>query len=126
MIKSIKKHGLRNLLAVLLIYSVTSLSAFATKLPDKIVGTIKKELPKSSIRFDGLISMPDGTIYLPVLPSNPKRNDEGKVVSTYPSGKKLSQLPDVVLFDSNFALLKVIKEKDAGACFSGRYENNAG
>ena len=88
------------------------MSSYATKLPAYILQTIKTDLPKADIRFDGLVTLPDGTVYLPVLPSNPKRNPSGKVVSTYPANKKLSQLPDVVLFDSNFALLKVIKTKD--------------
>lgn len=89
-----------------------SSNAFATTLPSNVLETVKSELPNSAVRFDGLISLPDGTIYLPVLPSNPKRNAAGKILTTVPKGKKLSQLPDVVLFDSNFALLKVIKTKD--------------
>ena len=86
--------------------------AFSTTLPSNILETIKKELPRASVRFDGLISLPDGTVYLPVLPSNPKRTAKGNVAVTYPAGKKLSQLPEVVLFDTNFALLKVLKTKD--------------
>ncbi len=109
---NIFKIGLRNLVVIVFVYVLTTMSAFATKLPDSMVQSIKSELPKATVRFDGLISLPDGTVYLPVLPSNPKRNALGKVVSTYPANKKLSQLPDVVLFDSNYALLKVIKSKD--------------
>lgn len=101
-------------LTVILVLTVLFVSsqAFATTLPANILETVKKELPNSAVRFDGLISLPDGTIYLPVLPSNPKRNAQGKVLSTVPKSKTLSQLPDVVLFDSNFALLKVVKTKD--------------
>ncbi|MBS4760679.1 MAG: hypothetical protein KHX03_08300 [Clostridium sp.] len=102
----------KSFVIALLAYLLTSMSAFATKLPDNILQTIKSDLPKASVRFDGLITLPDGTVYIPVLPSNPKRNAVGKVVSTYPANKKLAQLPDVVVFDSNYAFLKVIKTKD--------------
>ena len=108
-----KKYlSVKNLFLILVVYCFTTVSAFATKLPDYIINTLNSELPKASVRFDGLVSLPDGTVYLPVLPSNPKKNPAGKVISTYPANKKLSQLPDVVLFDSNFALLKVIKNKN--------------
>lgn len=106
------KINIKTITAFLLVYFLTAMSSYATKLPAYILQTIKTDLPKADIRFDGLVTLPDGTVYLPVLPSNPKRNPSGKVVSTYPANKKLSQLPDVVLFDSNFALLKVIKTKD--------------
>ena len=104
-----KKFNLKFIFSLLLLFCFLSSVSYATTLPSNVVETIKKELPNASIRFDGLITLPNGTIYLPVLPSNPKRNAQGKVVSTVPSSKKLSQLPDVVLFDSNFAMLKVIK-----------------
>ena len=103
------KLNIKNAVVLALVYCLSAMSSYATKLPDNIVRTIKSDLPKASIRFDGLISLPDGTVFLPVLPSNPKKNAAGKVVSTYPSNQKLSQLPEVVVFDSNFALLKVIK-----------------
>lgn len=103
---------LKTFLTSLFLICLSVMPTVATTLPANILETIKAELPNANIRFDGLISLPDGTIYLPVLPSNPKRNAKGKVLSTVPSNKKLSQKPDVVLFDSNFALLKVIKTKD--------------
>lgn len=106
------KINLKNLIAFLLVYLLSTMSSYATKLPVDVLQTLKNELPNSNVRFDGLITLPDGTVYLPVLPSNPKKNSVGKIVSTYPSNKKLSQYPDVVLFDSNFALLKVIKNKN--------------
>ena len=103
------KFNLKNTAVLTLVYCLSAMSSYATKLPDYIVRSIKTDLPKASIRFDGLVSLPDGTVYLPVLPSNPKKKPTGKVVVTYPLNQKLSQLPEVVVFDSNFALLKVIK-----------------
>ncbi len=104
--------GIKKLFMLVAVFLLTSLASYATKLPDAVVQTLKSDLPKASIRFDGLVTLPDGTVYLPVLPSEPKRNASGKVVLTHPADKKLSQLPDVVLFDSNFALLKVVKTGD--------------
>lgn len=103
------KINMKNIAVLLIVYCMTALSSYATKLPPYILQTLKADLPKANVRFDGLVTLPDGTVYLPVLPSNPKKNPQGKVVMTYPSSKKLSQLPDVVVFDSDFALLKVIK-----------------
>lgn len=101
-----------NFLLILSVWFLTSLASYATKLPPYILETLKKELPSAKVRFDGLVSLPNGVTYIPVLPSDVKKNPVGKVVSTYPEDKKLSQYPEVVLFDSNFALLKVIKNKE--------------
>ena len=108
----IRYLNIKNVVILCIVYCLSSVTAFATKLPDYILETLKSQLPEASVRFDGLVTLPGNVIYLPVLPSNPKKNPSGKVVSTYPADKKLSQLPEVILFDSNFALLKVIKDKN--------------
>lgn len=101
-----------NFLLILSVWFLTSMASYATKLPPYILETLKQELPTAKVRFDGLVSVPNGVTYIPVLPSEVKKNPSGKIVGTYPAGKKLSQYPEVVLFDSNFALLKVIKNKN--------------
>ena len=105
-IKSIKY-----LTAMIIVFSTMTM-AQATTLPTKILDTIKKDLPNATVRFDGLVTIPDGTVFLPVLPSNPKRDYEGKIVQTYPANKNLSELPELVLFDNDLALLKVLKTKN--------------
>lgn len=110
--KDLFGNSMKKILTLTIAYLMSVISVSATTLPANILQTIKTELPNASVRFDGLVTLPNGTVYLPVLPSNPKRNAQGKLVSTVPSGKKLAQLPDIALFDSNFALLKVIKSKD--------------
>ena len=109
--KNLYKH-LCVIALVLSLFFISASVSLATTLPENIQNVIKDELPQASIRFDGLVSLPDGTIYLPVLPSNPDKKAKGKIVYTVPANKKLSQYPNVVLFDTNFALLKVIKTKD--------------
>lgn len=103
------KFGLKIFLIIAFVGLFTAMSAYATTLPPYILDTIKKELPDAIVRFDGIVSLPNNVIYIPVLPADIKKNPVGKVVSTFPANKKLSELPDVILFDSNFALLKVIK-----------------
>ena len=106
-----KKYMRKVLIATILL--VTScISVEATTIPLNILQTIKAELPNSAIRFDGLVTLSNGTIYIPVIPSTLNKEGIGKVVTTYPANQKLSQLPEVVIFDTNYALLKVIKTKN--------------
>ena len=49
---------------------------------------------------------------IPVLSTTSDRETKGEIVSTYPAGLTLGQKPEVVLFDNNFALLKVMKLKN--------------
>ncbi len=105
------KLTLKKFMTLLLIYFSVSSCAFATKLPDSVVKYVNQQVPKAAIRFDGLISFPDGTLYIPVLPADTIKDAKGVVKSTIPAHKQLSQKPDLILFDTNFALLKVIKNE---------------
>ena len=100
---------LKKLLALALVYLLSMGASFATKLPEPIEKYIKKEIPNTRVRFDGLITTPNGTNYIPVFPAETSRTPTSVVKETYPAGKKFSQYPDVILFENNFALLKLIK-----------------
>lgn len=100
----------KNLFAVLVIYALTINASFATKLPPSIVQYIKSEIPNANVRFDALVSCPNGTLYLPVFPSDTNRATTAKVVETYPAKQRLSNYPEVLLFENNYALLKIIKK----------------
>lgn len=102
---------MKKLLAFVLVYMLTISASFATKLPEPIEQYIKKEIPNTRVRFDGLVTTPNGTNYIPVFPAATNRTQTAVVKETYPSGKKFSQYPDVILFENNFALLKLIKNK---------------
>ncbi len=102
---------LKKLLALALVYLLSMGASFATKLPEPIEKYIKKEIPNTRVRFDGLITTPNGTNYIPVFPAETSRTPTSVVKETYPAGKKFSQYPDVILFENNFALLKLIKNK---------------
>ncbi len=88
----------------------TANCAFATELPAAVTDLVKKTFPNASIRFDGLIELPDGTQYLPVLPySYAKPENPAEIVTTIPANKPFSAKPDLVLFANNFSLIKIIR-----------------
>ncbi|NLF83614.1 MAG: hypothetical protein GX568_06490 [Candidatus Gastranaerophilales bacterium] len=107
------KIKLLKLFLFLLIISL-NLPAFCTELPEAVVNYIKKEVPGTKIRFDGLIELPGSTNYLPVLPLILNKNVETlETVQTIPAGKKFSQKPDMILFNNNLALLRIIQKPGA-------------
>lgn len=94
---------------VLILASATS--AFAAKVPDEVKAIVKKDFSQTDFRFDGLITLPDGTIYLPLYPALVKKPDKLQVKSTVPAGKTLKDEPDIVILNNDFTLLKVIKDQ---------------
>ena len=56
-------------LLITMILTLSCSSAFAAKIPDDIREYIDKKVPGTDIRFDGVIILPDNTIYLPLFPS---------------------------------------------------------
>lgn len=88
---------------------VSSQMAQATELPIQVQNKLKKEIDGVTIRFDGLVEYPDKTQYLPVFPMELIKNTAGKITTTYPANKSLKDAPCMILFDNNFALLKIIK-----------------
>lgn len=99
---------MRKLIIALAIAAATSVSVYATQLPNDVKTCVTKEFPKTNFRFDGVIILPDGTVYLPLIPSKFDESAEFKIKSTYPSGKTLAQKPDVVIFSNDYVLMKVL------------------
>ncbi len=98
----------RLIIALAIAVAAGTIPANATVLPNEIKTCVTKEFPKANFRFDGVITLPDGTIYLPLIPSKFDTKAEFKIKSTYPAGKTLSQKPDVVIFSNDYVLMKVI------------------
>jgi DNA-binding beta-propeller fold protein YncE len=94
-------------LTILLIF-LTASNVFAAKVPDNVKNLVQKDFPKTDFRFDGLITLPDGTIYLPLYPALVKKPEKLEVKSTVPEGKTLLDEPDVVILNNDFTLLKLI------------------
>lgn len=93
-------------LAVLILFPISS---FATPLPKEVRDYIVSQKTVPSIRYDGVIIYNDNVMYLPVYPAYPQEVDELKIEKTYPANKSLMQFPDMVLFNNNFALLKIVR-----------------
>lgn len=103
---------MKKILVLLTALLVTMSAAFAAKLPDDVQLMLKKTFPNVDIRFDGVIILPDGTVYLPLYPSKMVNYDKLAVQATYPEKTPLAKRPDVVVFNSDFVLLKVIVNPD--------------
>ena len=89
----------------------TATTAFAAKIPDNIKTFVKKDYPKADFRFDGVIILPDGTIYLPLYPALVKKPEAIKLEKTYPENKNLTEKPDIAIFNNDFVLLKVLVDQ---------------
>lgn len=96
------------LLLVLLIISCTT--SFAAKIPDDVKEYIERSVPGTDIRFDGVIILPDNTIYLPLYPSLFSDIKTLEIKETYPSGKNLSQKPDIIIFNNDFVMMRVLSD----------------
>ena len=96
------------LLIAFLIFSC--LNAFAAKVPDEVREYVLKQVPGTDIRFDGVIILPDNTIYLPLYPSLFSDISKLKVKASHPANQDLKQRPDVLIFNNDFVLLKVLSD----------------
>lgn len=103
---------MKKILFVLIILCTTVLPSLAAKLPDDVHNTIKKAFPTADIRFDGVIILPDGTVYLPLYPAKIKTPEKFAIQTTYPANLTLQKKPDVVVFNNDFVLLKVLVNSD--------------
>ena len=101
---------MRKFLIVLGILLMCGASSFAAKIPEDVRGYIEHEFPKADIRFDGVIILPDNTIYLPLFPSLFSDIKSLSIKETYPAGLSLRQKPDIVIFNNDFVLMKVLTD----------------
>ena len=87
-------------------------SVNASKLPDDVQGYLKRNCSNIDIRFDGVIILEDGTIYLPLYPASLKKPERLEITQTYPSDLNLSENPEVIIFNNDFVLLKVLVDEN--------------
>ncbi len=103
---------MRRFLILLGIFLMTSISAFAANIPKEVVEYIKTNVPNADIRFDGIIILPDNTVYLPLYPSLFSDINTLKIKESIPANKNLANHPDVLIFNNDFVLLRVIPKDD--------------
>lgn len=99
---------MKKLLGIFFVLVLSVTSVFAAKLPSDVQVYLKKNISGIDIRFDGVIILPDGTLYLPLYPASFKKPDKLEIAETYPSGVGINAKPDVVIFNNDFVLLKVL------------------
>lgn len=100
---------LKAIILSMLILCISSVSAYAAQLPRDMKDYLQAQKKVPSIRFDGIVIYNNDVMYLPVIPAYPEKVDTLKIVKTYPLNQSMDSLPDMVLFNNNYALLKIIK-----------------
>lgn len=100
---------MKKLLIGLAVTLAVTLPANATKIPDNIQEYILSTYPKSVFRFDGVIQLPNGTVYLPLIPSMFNTEEAVEIKYTIPENKTMSDEPEVVVLSNDYVLLKLIK-----------------
>ena len=103
---------LKKVLGLLIGVMLTVSVAMAAKVPEDVQGYLKKNIEGVDIRFDGVITTPDGAIYLPLFPASFKKPDVIEILETYPAGADLSSRPEAIIFNNDFVLLKVITDEN--------------
>ena len=64
---------------------LSGLSAEAVLLPHQMRVYLFNNVAGTSVRFDGLINLPDGTTYIPIIPAQPKEVEKLEIIYTYPA-----------------------------------------
>ena len=100
---------IKSLILSLMILFAANLSADASQLPKIVKDYLVSQKKVPNVRFDGVVTYNNQVMYLPVYPSYPKEVETLQISKTYPENQTMDNLPDMVLFNNNFALLKVVK-----------------
>lgn len=101
---------MRKLFLIIGMLVLSCSSTLAAKIPQEVQKYITQNVPGTDIRFDGVIVLPDNTIYLPLYPSLFSDIKEICVKESIPSNKELVNKPDVIIFNNDFVLLKVLSD----------------
>ena len=99
---------MRKLLLTMVLCIATAGSALAQQVPQSVQDFVNKSFPETNFRFDGVIVLPDNTMYLPVIPAKEETVEDVDIKSTYPENETMVQKPDMVILNNNYTLLKVI------------------
>lgn len=109
--KILRGRGLK-LFVSLFAFFVLSQSAFASKLPIEVWEYVKEQLPSSTQRFDSVIVVSSDVMYIPLYPAQTNAVSNIAIEYTYPNNKTLKDKPEIVVFNNNFVLLKLFKDKN--------------
>lgn len=99
---------MRKLLLSLILCLAISGNAYAVQVSQDIQDFVNQTFPQTNFRFDGVIVLPDNTMYLPVFPAKVEEVEKVGIKSTYPLNQSLKQKPDMVILNNRYVLLKVV------------------
>ena len=102
---------IKTLICLTAFLAVSAVSACASDVPKDIRNYLMQQKQLPSIRPDGAVIYSSDIMYLPVFPAHLKKVKEIKTAQTYPKNKSMEDFPDLIVFNNNFGLLKVIKTK---------------
>ena len=101
---------MRKFLILLGLFVFSCACSFGAKIPDDVRTYLEQQIPNVDIRFDGIIIFPDNTVYLPLYPSLFSDIKSLNIKETYPSGLNIQQKPDIVIFNNDFVLMKLLTD----------------
>jgi len=90
---------------------ISGSEAQASKLPDQLWQYIKGEIPGAVQRFDSVVTVSKDVMYIPLYPAQKEEVEKLEITYSYPQMKALRQMPEVVIFNNNYVLLKCFKNK---------------
>lgn len=99
---------MRKLVLSLAISLMVSCASFAAQVPQDVQDFVNETFPQTNFRFDGVIVLPDNTMYLPIIPAKDEKVEKVGIKTTYPANQTLKQKPDMVILNNRYSLLKVI------------------
>lgn len=102
---------MKKIILIIFVILITASNVYAAKIPDNVANFIKQTYPKADFRFDGLITLPDGTLYLPLYPALVKKPEKLEIKQTIPENLPFEYKPDVVILNNDFALLRIFKDQ---------------
>ena len=103
---------IKTIISALIILLFTSIQAQASQLPKEVKDYLISQKKVPSIRFDSVVIYNDSVIYLPIYPARLQEVESLKIEKTYPANQSMDKLPDMVLFNNNFALIKLVRTPD--------------
>lgn len=107
--KQLSSYVAKLIFSIILLCSFSGI-AFSATIPDNVQQLINKDFPNTNFRFDGLIILPDNTIYLPLFPAKIVTPKTLEIKETIPTAKTLASKPNIIIFNNDFALLKVMTD----------------
>lgn len=103
---------LKILILVLTLIAMSFSPIMAEQLPLDLKNYLINQKKVPTIRHDGVVVYNENVMYLPVFPAYPEKVDEIKIVKTYPNNQSLASFPDIIVFNNNFSLMRIIRTGD--------------